>query len=750
MEEATKTIETLVKTVLPFKAHYLSLDTTRRYRPHTDDKRLEEQDIRPLQYTTFVSDAERGILLTRAYFDVREEPANPTNATDTPTPKKSDSNKPKTKLSLKDYKNRKKSPDGEEPPKPPAQPTKANAPSKKLPDPVTKEMDDHRDGRRGLPDTKASLKSEARRHRSPSPERKKRFAEVDQDSKPAKRSRFENATPNSTSSRPIKDHTPLKSERLISSEKKLLKDSKAISTTNGRSALANTGHKGISPKPGAHINGTQKLSKSRDTADKRVENNSNSKAHYVPPLLSPIDMSDYIDDDPKDPKTTRPIPKKKPMDSNSLKPPPKKNREDRDPSPSPKKRKIPPLLSPTLPPIVLEELAKTNKLTPSKDLKDSSQRSSQHSDSPNGQKKATKPSKREETIHVDSNKGQRESLMVTLKYKKRNAKTVERLLALPPSGKKKSDQLKKDERIARDRSDSLEPGTARKRPIPAMDTSEAMKRPKTSENIRPTTPPRQSSAMTRVASNSSQAGTPGVTNGLTPAAQPPERRRPPVDPEKIQRLQSKSGGLIQLAIKLKHERDAVLKRQSEGVSERDRQVAIAAGIQCLVSFLFGFKLQSDAADLERKPGSIRSLRELLPLFRVTRSDCARHNALTALILRLQGICLVHIGRVMWSYPHDQESANLLLGNSKEQQDIWRQADIARKAMGVYDGSSKSDDGGSIGKLIDRIGPWTTPEEAIPITLDVLRRVMQSNSSWKPVDTLAKIGHSVSNGNTTSN
>ncbi|KAI1461085.1 hypothetical protein F4805DRAFT_414673 [Annulohypoxylon moriforme] len=609
-------------------------------------------------------------------------------------------------------------------------------------------MDDHRDGRRGPPDVKASLKSEARRHRSPSPpERKKRFAEVDQDSKPAKRSKVDNATPNSISSRPIKDHTPQKSERLISSEKKLAKESKTLPTTNGRSALANSAHKGISPKPGAHVNGTQKLPKNRDTAGKKTESNSNSKAPYVPPLLSPIDMSDYIDDDPK---TTRPVPKKKPAEPNSLKSLSKKTREDRDPSPSPKKGKIPPLLSPTLPPIVLEELARTNKSTPSKDLKESSQRSSQISDSPNGQKKPAKPSKREETIHVDSNKGQRESLMVTLKYKKRNAKTVERLLALPPIGKKKSDQLKKDERMARDRSDSLEPGTARKRPIPATDTSEAIKRPKTSENTRPTTPPRQSSAMTRVASNSSHAGTPGVTNGLTPAAQPPERRRPPIDPEKIQRLQSRASNIIQLAIKLKHERDAVLKKQTDGVSERERQVAIAAGIQCLVSFLFGFKLQSDAADLERKPGSIRSLRELLALFRVTRSDCARHNALTALILRLQGICLVHLGRVVWSYPHDQEFANLMLTNSKDQQDTWRQADSARRAMGVFDGSSKSDDGGSIGKLIDRLGPWTTPEEAIPITLEVLRKVMQGNSSWKPADALAKIGHTVTNGTSSSN
>ncbi|KAI0850138.1 hypothetical protein F5Y00DRAFT_41015 [Daldinia vernicosa] len=732
MEEVTKHIETLVKDVLPFKAHYLSLDTTRRYRPHADDKRLEEQDIRPLQYTTFVSDAERGVLLTRAYFDVREEPLNPVSATDTPTPRRTDPSKPKTKLSLKDYKNRKKSPDGEETPKSVAQPPKTNAPPKKKLDSTTKETEDHRAIKKEIPDAKSSMRPEARRPRSPSPDRKRRVTEAEQESKPVKRSKIGSSTPNSISSRPLKDSAAQKPERQAASERKLLRDSKGTPSTNGKPSLNSTG----TPRPPGQVNGAQKTIKNKDGPDKKVENNSTSKVPYVPPLLSPIDILDYMDDS----KPSRPSPKKKPADSNNLKPPSKKSRGDREPSPSPKKRKVPPLLSPTLPPIVLEELARTKSAS-----KDSSQRSSQvASDSPNGQKKAAKSSRREDTIHVDSGKGQRESLMVTLKYKKRNVKTIERLLALPPGGRKKSNLLGEGGHVARDRSDSLEPGTARKRPV-ADPPSEPIKRPKVVENPRPSTPPGPSSQMTRGASSSSQVGTPGVANGLTPAAQPPDRRRPPVDPEKLQRLQTRALNFIKLGTQLKHERDAVLKNPGDGVSERDRQVAIAAGIQCVVSFLLGFKLQCDASDLERKRTSTRPMRELLLLFRVARSDCARHNALTALILRLQGICLVYIGRIMWSYPNDSELASHIIANCKEQQDIWHQADGARRSMGVYDGSSKSDDGGSIGKLIDRLGPWTIPEEAIPITLDVLRKVMQANGPWKPAESLTKLGNSTING-----
>ncbi|KAI1403807.1 hypothetical protein F4819DRAFT_191992 [Hypoxylon fuscum] len=748
MEEATKTIEALVKNVLPPKAHYLSSSEypTRRFPPPVDDKRLEEQDTRQLQYTTFVGDADRGVLLTRAYFDVRQDPVDSTNAIIAPIIRKSDPNKPKTKLSLKDYKNRKKTPEGDEPPKPTPRPPKVNAPAKKLSDQVAKDMEGRRDPKKEISDAKSDHKPEARRHRSPSPERRKRVIEADHDPKPVKRTKIENATPNSISSRPVKGsgNTPQKSERQVTSEKKLPKEAKALPTTNGKSALNSAGNKGVSPRPSAQMNGSQKLNRSKDGADKKTESNPKPK---MPPLLSPIDMSDYMDDDTKAP---RPSPKKKPMDSNTLKPPPKKNRDDREPSPSSKKRRvIPPLLSPTLPPIVMEELAKSNKSTSSKD---SSQRSGQIPDSPPDQKKATKSLKREETtIHVDSNKGQKEqkeqkeSLMVTMKYKKRNAKTIERLLALPPGGKKKSDLLRKDDRATRDRSDSLEPSTARKRPIPVTEASEPSKRPKTSEAIRPSTPPRQSSTMTRVASSSSQAGTPGVANGLTPAAQPPERRRPPVDTEKLHRLQQKAGTFIQLGTKLKHERDGVLKRPSEGISERDRQVAIAAGIQCLVSFLLGFKLQSDASDLERKPCSTRSFRDTLALFRVSRTDCARHSQLTALVLRLQGVCLGYISRILCSYSPDPEFAKEIIANSKDQQEIWRLSENARKVMGVYDGSSKSDDGGPIGKLIDRIGPWSTAEEAIPITLEVLRKVMLANHSWKPSDALSKVGHTMTNG-----
>ncbi len=86
--------------------------------------------------------------------------------------------------------------------------------------------------------------------------------------------------------------------------------------------------------------------------------------------------------------------------------------------------RIPPLLSPTLPKILEEELELLGyKGTPSKS--DSSQRISLASDSPRSAKKARTAGELNSSASA-----RKPTLLVTLKYKKKNAKRVVRLLAL--------------------------------------------------------------------------------------------------------------------------------------------------------------------------------------------------------------------------------------------------------------------------------------------------------------------------------
>jgi hypothetical protein len=395
----------------------------------------------------------------------------------------------------------------------------------------------------------------------------------------------------------------------------------------------------------------------------------------------------------------------------------------------------------------MDELARIEKKAGTPSI-EANQRNSQASDSSVIVRKPAKPSARDEIIHVDNKKEEPIQFLVTMKYKKRHAKTIERLLNLPSGVKKKTDGLKKDDRTPRESSGSVEPGTARKRPRTTTDASEPVKRPKTSDSLRPSTPPKQSTAMSRIASNSSQVGTPGAANSLTPSAQlPSERRRELVPPEKLQRAQRLHMGhkyFMDLGTKMKHERDAIMKNKG-GVQEREHQIAVAAGIQSLLLYMHAVKLQSDAFDLERMPRRPQSWREVLPLFRVMRTDCNRSAQLLALLLRIQGICMNYLGRALWFLPNEPDMLEKALSVSKEESEIWRLAEYARRKLGAFDGSPDSSDGGAVGKLIDRLGPWTTPEEAIPITLEVMRRVIRLDGPFKPIEELTKIGRPVANG-----
>lgn len=115
MEAAAKTVEVLSKRILPEKPHHLSVSTTWRFRPAPDDdepeargakRRFEEWHNTRLQYLTFLSEADRGTLFTRPYYDMREEPVKPVPREVSALSKAAGAGE-KKKLSLSDYKNKK-------------------------------------------------------------------------------------------------------------------------------------------------------------------------------------------------------------------------------------------------------------------------------------------------------------------------------------------------------------------------------------------------------------------------------------------------------------------------------------------------------------------------------------------------------------------------------------------------------------------------------------------------------------------
>jgi hypothetical protein len=77
MEAAAETVRLLTRTILPERPHQLAQSPDWRVTNEERPKRMEEWDHPRLQYMTFVSDGDRGVLFTRNYYDIRPEPPKP-------------------------------------------------------------------------------------------------------------------------------------------------------------------------------------------------------------------------------------------------------------------------------------------------------------------------------------------------------------------------------------------------------------------------------------------------------------------------------------------------------------------------------------------------------------------------------------------------------------------------------------------------------------------------------------------------
>jgi hypothetical protein len=103
MDAAAKSVRVLTHDSLSQSPYYLSRRPDKRYPAAHDHRRFEEWYIVDLQYLTFLSDADRGVLLTRPEYDMREEPRPAARDADA-TPRTVSEKK---KMTLSDYKNKK-------------------------------------------------------------------------------------------------------------------------------------------------------------------------------------------------------------------------------------------------------------------------------------------------------------------------------------------------------------------------------------------------------------------------------------------------------------------------------------------------------------------------------------------------------------------------------------------------------------------------------------------------------------------
>jgi hypothetical protein len=274
---------------------------------------------------------------------------------------------------------------------------------------------------------------------------------------------------------------------------------------------------------------------------------------------------------------------------------------------------IPPLLSPTLPPILEAELARRKKTSKAVDSK-----------SPVGSKKA-RPAKDEDE------EPPKKRLIVTLKYNKRVAKRVQRLLALPPR-KERSTSI-----------DSQPTQPSRKRPLPnsggtiTVDASDsiASKRPRQAEHaasktVAPSTPLRPSISV------SHHVNTPGEVIFEPPSQKVLLANVPP----NIEALKQRYQRYIVLGTNLKHTRDDVVKNfpPTNGVRlmpDMELKLSTVTGIEAILSYMVGFNALSEARYLERKPKDHALWKSLLPLLSELQLSVREHIFPKAILSILQ-------------------------------------------------------------------------------------------------------------------
>ncbi|KAJ4136013.1 hypothetical protein NW768_003621 [Fusarium equiseti] len=762
MEAAAKTVQQLTQRILPEKPHHLSYSADWRYNIPANESRhkhFEEWDNTRLQYSTLVSEADRGVLLTRSYYDMRVEPPKPVPRDVGILAKGGE----KKKLSLSDYKNKKTSglTSDTSTPEPPSarkrEPERASAEPKSVPE--SRKHDSQRQRDHHL-DTKPQ---KAREHpvvdmrlppkppaslppRPVSPDSRKRVSNADDDHRSQKRPRPDIPRSVDDRSRPSRDDLARRKDRESLAPSDIPsrdKPTASSSLSNGRSILKGTNSSAVrNPSPagrarGDSVNGSRpNASGSTKGTPVKLDNASRSS---VPPLLSPLHLNldsqnstekadrRKIREDAAD--LTRSTKPKKPEA-----PPPKaRNELAREKSPV----RLPTLLSPTLPSALEAELSrrkvpsKTAESKPHDDRDQPSERRSEERHKSTTARKAPIEHEDEDEIE-DEDRREKRRLVVTLRISKRMRQTLKRILALPPK--------------RRERSESTEAppvSQAKKRPASTENTGDtiAVKRPRlpsVSSTLPPppSTPSKKGAAMSRVSSSNSHAHTPGEASTVTPVP-PGSSDRPATngtevgrsDKADIKAVIEKHSRFSSLGRRLKHEGDVANQRYNKLASDGDtrgsdvsRKKYYALAVESTVAFMASFHLLNVSRNMQHKssdPGPWASLIKMVDyLQKETRRDTRdmrRYQPMYALVLILQAITVEEFLKSFSNYEHI----------SKE--DLFAHQAICYRnwatVRDVYEGISNP-------RLRADIAPWSTVEDVCQASMRVIRQwCHDENVDW---------------------
>lgn len=762
MEAAAKSVELLSQRILPDEPHHLSYLPDWRYRtPHGKPARFDEWHNTRLQYLTFVSDADRGVLLTRPDYDMREEIPKPAPREVSALSKAGGEKK---KLSLSDYKKKTTGAISASPPEPAiakrneaerASPSaaaasgpdaKSNPDSRRVSEARKMDPADSKPRPRdNAAESKYELALKSRCFQSliaprllakaptkhplppkpPTPEPKKRTADIDDESRPQKRPKPDAGRSFDDRLHPSRDEPPRRKDRdsLPSRDHTPQKDAKTSSSTlpNGRSMLKEAMGTNRNPSPnsrsrGNSVNGVRPnaTGSNRDTPNRADRADTSSKTS-VPPLLSPLRLDLDEDEDESERRAAKKRREDRREETMEATRPSKLKKPEAPPARKKSPMRLPPLLSPTLPPEVEAELQRRKEDKHKEDR-----------DSPLPVKKVRSEQDDEER----EERPQRKSLIVTMKITKRLRQDFRRILAL-------SSRKEKDRTSSADVSQSAQ---ARKRPSSITDgptESTASKKPRTSDMPgparlpAPSTPSKKGTAMSRVNSSNSHANTPGVGPNATPSAAGSSERNVDSQGEhpELASLREREQRLSSLGKRLKHDGDEVMKSHHSGgatngnvrPSESSVKRAHVLGLESFIAFMVSFHTQNRHRLLANKPSNPNGWSSMFPLMEQRRSEMRHYPPLYALLLLLHAVALEETVKCFWTFgdPSTHVAVNQV---AKWERARTKALTLLRETMAAIDGPG----------LGLEVQPWSTVDEVAEACLRVMRRYCADERiDWRP-------------------
>ncbi|KAG6122973.1 hypothetical protein E4U14_002343 [Claviceps sp. LM454 group G7] len=865
MEAAAKKLDVLSQRILPPNPHYLSFSASWRQPsqpedeaaadPRTATRRFEEWHQPRLQYPTFLSDTERGLLLTRSYHDMREEPTKPLPRDVTALLRGATGTGEKKKLSLSDYRNKKtvvaaqastpnlaavKQKDSERfmPPTnastgtpmgaataitamPPAHgarpyqdPRRSDGPSRPRDSNVSsasarlKPIPEARTESR-LPPKPASLPP-----RPPSPLGKRRMPDHD-DERLQKRPRPDDRRPWDDRMQRERDEASRRKDRGPPPPRDrdhrnyrdvpVHKDDRgnpSSSHLSGRPPLkgpANPGPRRPSPpaRPRRPSLAGNNANISRDTAVKSeaatikseataakseaattkseaatTKSGSATTRSFVPPLLSPLHLSfesrekeKRIRAEEDDAKVKKEKERKRRDDSQHGSAPSKpKKLESTAPAAAKKPRptvSIPPLLSPTLPPVIEAELKRRKKTT----AEASEEPSRPGRDAVSTKKRPAATRDVEDDVKSVPTAGKKlghcRRLLVVLQVPKPLRAAFAKIVGPKPEPKPESKPESKrashgqadrdlDRKPRAGSDEATGPSLTRKRPNGAAEGADApaAKRPRSSDqgtasarpkHGSPSTPSKKTTAMSRVSSSNSLTRTPtAAITTSTPSASAPAPasastdRRPngtdkvPLKGENPEAkiLRDKEEKFMAIGKHLKHEADPILQEHRSdtllGLRNTPRELKVKRGyvlsLESIIAFMLGFHARNTRLAMYNQAGDMHGWHTMFPLMEcllqeMQRMELPNQQPLHAMLLLFFGILLEELIKCPYQCeglpPPGPSELAVMAQQERRKVKTWGQ--VRQMYAGVRDARMRVD-----------VKPWSTVDDVAEGALRVLR------------------------------